>query len=83
VEFDQALITRTEELVVHLKDSCSLTNDTTVNHSLIVLFNSSCMVKDNNLCIKILSALRACLFIEEYHTLPEMCTLHLEFLNVK
>lgn len=83
VEFDKALVTSTEELVVHLEYSCSLANDTAVDYSLIVLLNCGGMMKDDNLSVEILSALGACLFIKEDHTLPEVCAFHLKLLDVE
>lgn len=83
VEFDKALVTGTEELIVHLEDSGSLANDTAVDHSLIVLLDCGGVMQDNDFCVKVLSALRARLFIKENHTLPEVCTFHLKLLDIE
>jgi hypothetical protein len=64
MEFDQALVTCSEQLIVHLNDLGCLANHTAVNDRLVVLLDCGRMMKDNDLSIKVLGALRVCLFVQ-------------------
>jgi hypothetical protein len=64
MEFDQSLVTCSEELIVHLNDLGCLANHTAVNDRLVVLLDRGRMMQDNYLSIKVLGALRVCLFVQ-------------------
>ena len=64
MEFYQSLVTCPEELIVHLNDLGCLANHTAVNDRLIVLLDRGRMMKDNDLSIKVVGALRVCLFVK-------------------
>ena len=57
-EFDVALVTRAEQVTVHLEHLGRLANDTAMDNCLIVCFYSSSMMQDDNLCIEIVGGLR-------------------------
>ena len=64
MEFDQPLVTCPEQLIVHLNDLGCLANHTAVNDCLVVLLDRGRMMQDNYLSIKVLGALRVCLFVQ-------------------
>ncbi len=57
-EFNVALVTRSKEILVHFEYFGGLSNDTTVNHGLIVRLDGGSMMKNDHFSIKIISGLR-------------------------
>ena len=52
-ELDLALVARAEEVRVHLENLGRLSDDTAVNHGLIVGFNGGCVMQDHHLGIEV------------------------------
>lgn len=82
VKLDETLVSRAEEVPVHLEDLGSLPDHPAMYHRLIVMLDGRRMMQDNDLGIEIVGALRARLFVKQDHTLPEMRSLHLELLGI-
>jgi hypothetical protein len=53
-----ALVTRAQQVTVHLEHLGRLANDAAMDNCLIVCFYSSSMMQDDHLCIEIVGGLR-------------------------
>ena len=53
LELHMALVTRTQQVFIHIKYFGCLSNDTTMYNCLIISFDGSGMMKNNNLSLKI------------------------------
>jgi len=57
-KFDVALVTCSKEILVHFEYFCGLSNDATVNYSLVVWLDGGGMMKNDHFGIKVISGLR-------------------------
>jgi hypothetical protein len=80
-ESDSALVTSSEDFAVHVDNFGGLSNDSTVNNSLIVSFDESSVVQNGDLGFKVEDRCGLGSLINEDHTLSEHVALKLLFWN--
>lgn len=81
-EFNSALVSSSHERVVHFDNLGRLSDDSTMDHSLVVLLDGGGVLQDNNLSFKVEDGNRLSSLVNEDHTLAEMVSLELLLLRL-
>ena len=77
----RSLVLQTHIFSVHLYNLCSLSNNTTVDDSLVIWLDRSCIVQNYNFCFEIINWMRLSILVNQNHSLSEIVPLELLFLN--
>lgn len=78
----RSLVLRSQVLLVQVDDLSSLSNDTTMDYSLIVRSYTRCVMQNHNFSFEIVNGLGLRFLVNQNHTLPEVVSLELLLLNL-